>query len=95
MCIRFALSSITAQWYFHRNEASPTFVPWKNALTRASTNSLGTIAFGSLILAVIQFLSFSARSLRKVHIKYTVEIIFLIETKIYSIPKYRGLFQHC
>ncbi|KAI9254725.1 plasma-membrane choline transporter-domain-containing protein [Helicostylum pulchrum] len=62
---RFALSSITAQWYFHRNEASPTFVPWKNALTRACTNSLGTIAFGSLILAVIQFLSFSARSLRK------------------------------
>ncbi|KAI9365734.1 plasma-membrane choline transporter-domain-containing protein [Pilaira anomala] len=62
---RFALSSITAQWYFHRNKPIPSVVPWKNALMRASTNSLGTIAFGSLILAVIQFLQFSARFLRK------------------------------
>ncbi|KAG2195451.1 hypothetical protein INT47_000416, partial [Mucor saturninus] len=63
---RFALSSITAQWYFHRNDPAGSSVsPWKSALIRASTNSLGTIAFGSLILAVIQFLQFSARSMRK------------------------------
>ncbi|CAO3628888.1 unnamed protein product [Mucor hiemalis] len=65
---RFALSSITADWYFHRTKASsstPALPPWKNALLRASTNSLGTLAFGSLILAVIQFLQFTARGMRK------------------------------
>lgn len=66
---RFALSAITAQWYFHRNDPSSTATntksPWKSALIKASTTSFGTLAFGSLILAIIQFLQFIARSIRK------------------------------
>lgn len=67
---RFALSAITAQWYFHRNNPSQTAAgnvksPWKSALIKASTTSFGTLAFGSLILAIIQFLQFIARSIRK------------------------------
>lgn len=66
---RFAISSITAHWYFHRNEpsssSSTTVAPWKVALARGSTNSMGTLAFGSLILAVVQFLQFTARTMRK------------------------------
>ncbi|KAK4516672.1 uncharacterized protein ATC70_011649 [Mucor velutinosus] len=64
---RFALSAITAQWYFHRNDPSTTNnnPPWKSALIKASTTSFGTLAFGSLILAIIQFLQFVARSIRK------------------------------
>lgn len=64
---RFALSAITAQWYFHRNDPSTTInnPPWKSALIKASTTSFGTLAFGSLILAIIQFLQFVARSIRK------------------------------
>ncbi|KAL9558369.1 hypothetical protein PS6_001335 [Mucor atramentarius] len=64
---RFALSAITAQWYFHRNDLSTSNSnpPWKSALIKASTTSFGTLAFGSLILAIIQFLQFIARSIRK------------------------------
>ncbi|EPB91356.1 hypothetical protein HMPREF1544_01873 [Mucor circinelloides 1006PhL] len=64
---RFALSAITAQWYFHRNDLSTSNSnpPWKSALIKASTTSFGTLAFGSLVLAIIQFLQFIARSIRK------------------------------
>lgn len=62
---RFSLSAITAQWYFHRKEPSTNTAPWKGALIRASTTSFGTLAFGSLILAIIQFLQFIVRNLKK------------------------------
>jgi hypothetical protein len=65
---RFSLSAITAHWYFHRNEPSTGVAPWKGALIRASTTSFGTLAFGSLILAIIQFLQFIARTIRKVKV---------------------------
>ncbi|CEP10848.1 hypothetical protein [Parasitella parasitica] len=66
---RFSLAAITAHWYFHRNDRSPTTTAtnllWKNVLVKASTTSFGTLAFGSLILAIIQFLQFIARYIRK------------------------------
>ncbi|KAI8994687.1 plasma-membrane choline transporter-domain-containing protein [Pilobolus umbonatus] len=63
---RFTLSSITAQWYFHRNQ--PTTLPehqWRVALIKACTTSLGTIAFASLILSVIQFFQFISQYMKK------------------------------
>ncbi|KAI8987689.1 plasma-membrane choline transporter-domain-containing protein [Mycotypha africana] len=65
---RFAVSAIAAQWYFHRNEPSSDSdvnPPWKAAIVRASTTSFGTLALGSLILAIIQFLQFTVRLLKK------------------------------
>jgi hypothetical protein len=65
---RYTLSSITAQWYFHRNQptTSNSEIVWKNALIRGSTTSLGSLALGSLILTFVQFLQLGCRLLRRV-----------------------------
>ncbi|KAI8380636.1 plasma-membrane choline transporter-domain-containing protein [Choanephora cucurbitarum] len=60
---RFCLSAMTAQWYFHRNE--PSANPWIASLVQASSTSLGTLALGSLMLAIIQCLQWIAKSIRK------------------------------
>ncbi|KAI9478721.1 MAG: plasma-membrane choline transporter-domain-containing protein [Benjaminiella poitrasii] len=64
---RFALSAITSQWYFHRQEPSNNnkYKYWQIALIRATSTSFGTLALGSLILAIIQFLQVAARLMRK------------------------------
>ncbi|OBZ87142.1 Choline transporter-like protein ctl1 [Choanephora cucurbitarum] len=63
---RFCLSVMTAQWYFHRNEPSTANqIPWIASLVQASSTSLGTLALGSLILAIIQCLQLIAKSIRK------------------------------
>ncbi|KAI9249441.1 plasma-membrane choline transporter-domain-containing protein [Phascolomyces articulosus] len=64
---RFALSAVTAQWYFHRHEPAKSHQDkaWKNALVRAASTSLGTIAFGSLILSIVQGLQIVTQYIRK------------------------------
>ncbi|KAI8880532.1 hypothetical protein K501DRAFT_324963 [Backusella circina FSU 941] len=64
---RYILSSITAQWYFHRHEptTSNSEIVWKSALVRGSTTSLGSLALGSLILTVVQFMQLACRLLRR------------------------------
>lgn len=39
---------------------------WQLALKRASTTSFGTLAFGGLILSIVQFLHISTGYLKKV-----------------------------
>ena len=65
---RFVLSAVTAQWYFHRNEpAKPSHdITWKAGLLQASSTSLGTIAFGSLVLTMVQCLQYVTQWIRKV-----------------------------
>lgn len=46
--------------HFHKDKA------WKTALLRASTTSLGTLAFGGLILSSVQCLQFLSRLAKKV-----------------------------
>ncbi|KAL1926296.1 hypothetical protein VTP01DRAFT_5993 [Rhizomucor pusillus] len=76
---RFALSAITAQWYFHRHEPAHFHKDkaWKTALLRASTTSLGTLAFGGLILSSVQCLQFLSR-LAKKYIKSSWPILPVI-----------------
>ncbi|KAI7877036.1 hypothetical protein K492DRAFT_166411 [Lichtheimia hyalospora FSU 10163] len=64
---RFVLSAVTAQWYFHRNEpAKPSHdITWKAGLLQASSTSLGTIAFGSLVLTMVQCLQYATQWIRK------------------------------
>ncbi|KAI8074521.1 plasma-membrane choline transporter-domain-containing protein [Gongronella butleri] len=64
---RFVLSAITAQWYFHRHEPQQlgSDHPWVIALQRASTTSFGTLAFGGLILSIVQLLHFMTRHMKK------------------------------
>ncbi|KAI9497188.1 plasma-membrane choline transporter-domain-containing protein [Zychaea mexicana] len=64
---RFALSAVTAQWYFHRHEPAKSHQDkaWKNALVRAAASSLGTIALGSLILTIVQTLQLFTQYIRK------------------------------
>ncbi|ORX48223.1 hypothetical protein DM01DRAFT_1338689 [Hesseltinella vesiculosa] len=64
---RFALSAITAQWYFHRLDPQrmDTKQSWKIALYNASTTSFGTLAFGGLILSLVQLLHFLTRHMKK------------------------------
>ncbi|KAI7853320.1 plasma-membrane choline transporter-domain-containing protein [Circinella umbellata] len=64
---RFALSAVTAQWYFHRHEPAKSHQDkaWKSALVRAASSSLGTIVLGSLILSIVQSLQLVAQYIRK------------------------------
>ncbi|CAO3590233.1 unnamed protein product [Absidia cylindrospora] len=63
---RFVISAITAQWYFHRNEAIGQHPEkaWQVALVRASTTSFGTLAFGGLVLSIVQFLHLATRYMK-------------------------------
>ncbi|CAO3631069.1 unnamed protein product [Cunninghamella blakesleeana] len=64
---RFALSAITADWYFHRHSSNNqgNKMAWQLALKRASTISFGTLAFGGLILSIVQFLHITTGYLKK------------------------------
>ncbi|KAI9277869.1 plasma-membrane choline transporter-domain-containing protein [Sporodiniella umbellata] len=63
---KFALSGMTAQWYFHRNNpTNNTISVWKSVLLRGLTTSFGTVALAGLLMAIIQFLQFITRFLRK------------------------------
>ncbi|KAI8337162.1 plasma-membrane choline transporter-domain-containing protein [Chlamydoabsidia padenii] len=63
---RFVISAITAQWYFHRNDANGQYSDkaWQTALTRASTTSFGTLAFGGLVLSIVQLLHLVTRYMK-------------------------------
>ena len=65
---RFALSAVTAQWYFHRHEPAKSHQDkaWKSALVRAASSSLGTIVLGGLILSIVQSLQLITQYIRKV-----------------------------
>ncbi|KAI8393976.1 plasma-membrane choline transporter-domain-containing protein [Radiomyces spectabilis] len=59
---RFALASITAQWYFHSSNKDKA---WQSALIRACTTSLGTLALGALILSIVQMAQLACRYMAK------------------------------
>lgn len=64
--IRFALSGMTAQWYFHRNEISSTSMSvWRVAIIKGMTTSFGTIALAGFLMSLVHFLQFVTRQLKK------------------------------
>lgn len=58
--VHVTVAGVAASWYFNGNPASPT----KGAFKRATTTSLGSICFGSLIVAIIQALRALVQSAR-------------------------------
>jgi hypothetical protein len=52
--VHVTVAGAVASWYF-KADASPAEAT-KNALKRATTTSFGSICFGSLLIAVVQFL---------------------------------------
>ncbi|CAO3686991.1 unnamed protein product [Rhizopus stolonifer] len=63
---KFALSGMTAQWYFHRNNTTNSSISiWKSAMARGLTTSFGTIALAGFLMAIIHFLQFLTNVLKK------------------------------
>ncbi|KAI7871222.1 plasma-membrane choline transporter-domain-containing protein [Spinellus fusiger] len=75
---RFALSAITAQWYFHRHEPTLTNGEvWKSSLLRGSTTSLGTLAVGGLILTLVQAMHLLTQYLKK-YVKKSRPFVWIV-----------------
>ncbi|CAO3629951.1 unnamed protein product [Cunninghamella echinulata] len=93
---RFALSAITADWYFHRHTSNgqTNGKTWQLALKRAATISFGTLAFGGLILSIVQFLHIATGSMKKYvkksrpFVSIITMIISYIEASINQINHY-------
>ncbi|KAL0083819.1 plasma-membrane choline transporter-domain-containing protein [Phycomyces blakesleeanus] len=76
---RFVLSAVTAQWYFHRHEPATTNSEkaWKSALIRGSTTSLGTLAFGGLVLTLVQSMHLLAQYMKK-YVKKSRPFVWIV-----------------
>ncbi|KAI9306448.1 plasma-membrane choline transporter-domain-containing protein [Cunninghamella echinulata] len=93
---RFALSAITADWYFHRHTSNSQAneKTWQLALRRAATISFGTLAFGGLILSIVQFLHIATGTMKKYvkksrpFVSIITMIISYIEASINQINHY-------
>ncbi|ORE18429.1 hypothetical protein BCV71DRAFT_263843 [Rhizopus microsporus] len=65
---KFALSGMTAQWYFHRNEISSTSMSvWRVSIIKGMTTSFGTIALAGFLMSLVHFLQFVTRQLKKAY----------------------------
>lgn len=63
--VHTTVAGIISTWYFVPAEAAGVFSPAVlDSTKRSLTNSLGSICFGSLLVAIIQFLDFVVQSLR-------------------------------
>ncbi|KAI9007488.1 plasma-membrane choline transporter-domain-containing protein [Phycomyces nitens] len=76
---RFVLSAVTAQWYFHRHEPATTNSEkaWKSALIRGSTTSLGTLAFGGLVLTLVQSMHLLTQYMKK-YVKKSRPFVWIV-----------------
>jgi len=77
---QMSVAGSVATWYFSRdahgysaNVKSPAF----RSFSRALTFSFGSLAFGSLLLAIVQFLSFVVRQARRINSKTQNKIVGL------------------
>eukprot|EP00998_Keelungia_sp_KM082_P011229 NODE_746_length_1668_cov_84.004543_g736_i0.p1 GENE.NODE_746_length_1668_cov_84.004543_g736_i0~~NODE_746_length_1668_cov_84.004543_g736_i0.p1 ORF type:complete len:541 (+),score=162.02 NODE_746_length_1668_cov_84.004543_g736_i0:81-1625(+) len=62
--IHVVFSGALAQWYFSRGGVSMTGNPTLNAIKHALIYSFGSVAFGSLILAVVDFINYIIQKAR-------------------------------
>ncbi|KAI8076795.1 plasma-membrane choline transporter-domain-containing protein [Halteromyces radiatus] len=92
---RFALSAITAQWYFHRHEANSQHSDnaWQIALTRASTTSFGTLAFGGLVLSIVQFLHLATRYMKS-YVKKSRPFVSIVSLMLAYIEAWINQINH-